>query len=80
MVLPSCGLAFCRALSLEDEIHELLPEIRGRTNVPGPDVDLVQVLEPQDVAVTQLGYDSAEEEAKVIQACSGTLRGWVGER
>jgi hypothetical protein len=43
-----------------------LTEIRAGTNVSGPEIDLVQVLEPQDVAVTQLGYEAAEVEAKFV--------------
>ena len=73
-------LVFRTAHSLEDAIHEILTEIRACPNILGLDVDLVQVLEPEDVAVAQFGYDAAEEEAKFIQARPSVLHGQVGER
>ena len=68
------------ALSLKDEIHEPLTEIRAGTDVVGFDIDLIQVLKSEDVAVKQLRYDAAEEKAEFIQACPGALHGRVGER
>ena len=65
---------------MEDAIHEILTEIRAGTDILGPDIDLVQILEPEYVAVAQLGYDAAEEEAKFIQACPSLLRRREGER
>jgi hypothetical protein len=59
-------LAFRGALLLEDEIHKLLTEVRAGTDVVGPDINLVQVLESEDVTAAQLGYDAAEEKAKFI--------------
>src|SRR3712207_191857 len=73
-------LAFRGALLPEDEIHKLLTEIRAGTDVVGPDIDLVQVLESEDVAVAKLGNDTAEEKAKFVQACPGALHRRVGER
>ena len=64
----------------EDEIHKLLTEIRAGTDVVGPDIDLVQVLESEDVATAQLGNDTAEEKAKFVQTCPGSPCGRVGER
>ena len=54
------------ALFLEDEIHELLTEIRACTDVLRFDIDLIQVLESEDVAVEQLGYDAAEEKPEFV--------------
>ena len=65
---------------LEDEIHELVTEIRAGTDVVRFDIDLIQVLESEDVTVEQLGYDAAEEKAEFIQACPGALHSRVGER
>ena len=65
---------------LEDEIHELVSEIRAGTDVVRFDIDLIQVLESEDVTVEQLGYDAAEEKAEFIQACPGALHSRVGER
>src|SRR3712207_4128283 len=73
-------LAFRGALLPEDETHKLLTEIRAGTDVVGPDIDLVQVLESEDVAVAKLGDDTAEEKAKFVQACPGSPCGRVGER
>ena len=44
-------LALGGFLPLEDELEEFLAEIRCGTHVFGFDVDLVQVLEAEDVAV-----------------------------
>lgn len=60
---PTFGLL---ALFLEDEIHELLTEIRACTDVLRFDMDLVQVLESEDVAVEQLGYDAAEKKPEFV--------------
>ena len=77
---PSSPTFGSLALSLKDEIHELLTEIRACTYVVGPDIGLIQVLESEDVAVKQLRYDAAEEKAEFIQACPGALHSRVGER
>ena len=68
------------ALFLEDEVRELLTKVRAGMDVVGLDIDLIQVLEPEDVAVEQLGYDAAEEKAEFIQACPGAVRSRMGER
>src|SRR5918998_2644316 len=60
---PTFGLL---ALFLEDEIHELLTEIRACTDVLRFDMDLVQVLESEDVPVEQLGYDAAEKKPEFV--------------
>ena len=70
---PSSATFGSLAPFLEDEIHELLTEVRACTYVVGPDIDLVEVLKSEDVAVEQLGDDAAEEKAKFIQACPGSL-------
>ena len=44
-------LAFRAAFFLEDAIDEILTEIRAGTDILRPDIYLVQVLEPEDVAV-----------------------------
>ena len=48
---PSSPTFGSLALSLKDEIHELLTEIRACTDVLRPDIDLVQVLESEDIAI-----------------------------
>ena len=60
---PTFGLL---APFLEDEIHELLTEIRACTDVLRFDMDLVQVLESEDVPVEQLGYDAAEKKSEFV--------------
>ena len=52
---------------LEDHPQEVLAEIRGGTDVVVFDLDLVQILEPQDVAApgVGLGDHTAEEEPEV---------------
>ena len=63
---PSSPTFGSLALSLKDEIHELLTEIRACTDVLRFDIDLIQVLESEDVAVEQLGYDAAEEKPEFV--------------
>ena len=63
---PSSPTFGSLALFLEDEIHELLTEIRACTDVLGFDIDLIQVLESEDVTVEQLGYDAAEEKSEFV--------------
>ena len=71
---------FRSALFLEDEIYKLLAEIPAATDVVEPDIYLVQLLEPEDVTVAQLGYDTAEEKPKLIKVWRAALHSRVGER
>ena len=57
-----------------------MTKVRAGMDVVGLDIDLIQILEPEDVAVEQLGYDAAEEKAEFIQACPGAVRSRMGER
>src|SRR5919205_208094 len=54
-------LAFRAAFFMEDSIHEILTEIRAGTDVLAPDINLVQILEPEYVAVAQLGPTPADQ-------------------
>jgi hypothetical protein len=64
-----CRSAFHGALLLEDEIHKPFAEIRGGMDVLGSDLDLVQVLEPEDVPTSSpavgLGDDPTEEKTQI---------------
>ena len=80
MASPFARLTFRGALLLKDDISKLSTEVRACTYIVGPDIDLVQVLESEDIAIAQLRYDAAEEKAKFIEVCSGVLRSRVGKR
>jgi hypothetical protein len=54
-------LAVHHAFLLSYKVKKFPAKIRGGTYVRGLDLDIVQVLEPKNVAVAQLGYDAAVE-------------------
>ena len=78
-VTPQARLVFGGSLLLEDEVEEFLAEVRCGTHVFGFDVDLVQVLEAEDVAVARLEQDRAEREPEFAWSRPGVLHGGVGE-
>src|SRR5918994_3188534 len=68
-------------LLAEDEVEELPPEVRGGADVAAFDLDVIQGLEPEDVAAcgVGLGDDPAEEHPQFPQPGSGARGGRVGE-
>ena len=66
----------------EDQAEELFSEVRGRADVAGFDLDVVQVLETEHVSSSGVGFgdDPAEEHPQLLQPGRGSLRRGIGER
>src|SRR5215204_606045 len=74
------GVLLSRGISLrEDEIQELLAEVRGGVYVVPFNLHVVQILKPKNIPSAEFGNNTAEEEPQLCQPGSSVLYSWVGE-